>query len=109
MLLVLFAATLTGLGRLESLAKDGEISTTACYAALANDVTPLIDAAASDTAAQSPICDPQLELAADRTREANVNRTSIGKLIVVRLPLATVDASAGANASASTPSTEPMR
>jgi len=108
-LLVLFAATLAGIDCLESLAKDGTISTTACYMALANDLTPLIDAAASDTAAKSAECNAQVEAVADTIRDANVNRSTVGNVTAVRYPSAPGHASVGAKASAGTASAEPMR
>jgi len=109
MLLVLFATTMAGLNRLESLAKDGAISTTACYMALANDLTPLINAVASDTVAESAKCNAQVEAVADTTRDANVARYTVGKVTAVRYPSAPNHASAGAKASADTASAEPTR
>ena len=79
LLLVLFVATLAGIDRLGSLAKGDEVSTIACYVALANDLTPLIDPATSDTAAESKECNAQVETVADRIPEANVNRPMAGE------------------------------
>ena len=70
--------------------------------ALANDLTPLINAVASDTVAESPKCNAQVEAAADITRDANVDRSTLGKAMAVRYPLTTGHASAGAKTSAST-------
>ena len=78
LLLILFAATLAGIDRLESLAKDGDISTMACYVALANDLTPLIDAVASDSAAESATCNAQVEASVDAHQDANVDRSHLG-------------------------------
>ena len=78
MLLVLLAAILAGMGRLASLPRDPDVSRIACYVALANDITPLIDAAASDAAANGPECNPTPEVA-DGNQDARVDRFPTGE------------------------------
>ena len=110
MLLVLFAATLAAMGRLASLLRDADVARIACYVALTSNITPLIDAAATDIdmAAAGPECNAPPEVAA-RIRGANVDRSAAGNAMAVAVPLATRQATARGDASAGTPSPAALR
>jgi hypothetical protein len=75
-LLALSCLGFAGIRALDSLARTHTSSTIACYVALANDITPVIDAAAPDVAAESPECVAQPEMVQGKNPETNVLSTT---------------------------------
>ncbi|HYT95692.1 MAG TPA: hypothetical protein VEO36_00075 [Casimicrobiaceae bacterium] len=75
-LLAVGAMILSGTDAFEPAAYAGEISTVACYVALAYDLTPLVDAALPDSVAASPEC-ASAQQDDDKNREANVARSKL--------------------------------
>ena len=75
-LLVVAATILAGAGAFAPAAYAGEVSTLACYVALAYDLTPLADAALPDSVAASPEC-ASAQQDDDKYRDANVTRSKV--------------------------------
>jgi hypothetical protein len=105
LLVVLAAMTLTGIRAAEP-AQPGAISTIACYVALANDLTPLVDATLPDFVAESPECVSQMGTDDDKNRGGNVTRSKMGnrKGATTRPPPAPTNVDLRTNSSAAPPS-----
>jgi len=76
MVLAVAAMIMAGADAFEPDAYAGEISTIACYVALAYDLTPLADASLPDPTAASPEC-ASAQRDDDRIRDANVKRSKV--------------------------------
>ena len=75
-LLAVAAMMLPGADAFEPAAYAGEISTIACYVALAYDLTPFADASLPDSTAASPEC-ASAQQDDDRIRDAKVTRSKV--------------------------------
>ena len=75
-LLAVAAMILAGADAFQSVAHADEISTLACYVALAYDLTPLVDAALPDSVAASPEC-ASAQQDDDKNRDAHVTRSKV--------------------------------
>src|SRR5947207_10790466 len=75
-LLAVAAMMLPGADAFEPFAYAGEISTVACYVALAYDLTPLADASLPDSVAASPEC-ASAQQDDDKSRDAVITRTKV--------------------------------
>jgi len=71
-LLGVVAVTLAAIGTFEPVGEAGELSTLACYVALAYDVAPLADPSLPDTVAASPECAAPTQPLNDRNRGGKV-------------------------------------
>ena len=76
MVLALAAMIMAGADAFEPDAYAGEISTIACYVALAYDLRPLADASLPDPTAASPEC-ASAQRDDDRIRDASVKRSKV--------------------------------
>jgi hypothetical protein len=100
----LAAMTLAAMGAFWPVAHAGEMSMIACYLALANDLTPLVDASLPDSVAASPECASQTQPVVAKKRGDNVTRSNAGtpKATTKVDPPPAADADSRANASSAT-------